>query len=378
MIELTKPQYSKQKHADKMTFDFSEIHPAAKFHVTFQRTLRIPDDDKEYPLPPGLGAFPMVHTEDYRDRVPAKWLERQGVMLPMYQSEALWLQFAGEYDHERGVHYPFALKIAAGKRSALTGKAWVQALKEKDYVVLPDQPWIDGFVVEEGVIRQFVAVPLGMGLTVEAQLSGEEAFGGIQIEAYPMKLSEYEERFPKLPPRPTGGFLRGMGLGGSGTMDYCMEDSIGLSEDDAPIPCAAAVAPAADMGLGAGGKMRQQIFDDKYGLDVWDRDNKNRVYVHLANSLAWRAITKTEPPNTPFTPAEYKSHGFPWFDYYKDNAKALAGTGKLKNIKSILQLGFQKGLSGVVQDNTSVEIPKEKIRNLTPIREKGRVKEGRW
>ena len=67
-----------------------------------------------------------------------------------------------------------------------------------------------------------------------------------------------------------------------------------------------------------------------------------------------------------------------WFDYYEDGAKALQATKGLKNIKSILQLGFQKGLSGVIQDNTSVEIPKERITDLTPIREKGRIKEGRW
>jgi len=364
MIELTKPQYGNEKHAKQMTFDFSEVHPAARFHVNFQRTLRIPDDGKEYPLPPGLGAFPMVHTEDYKDRVPAKWLERQGIMIPMYQSEALWISFSGDYDHERGVRYPFAVKIAAGKRSALTGKAWVQALKEKDYVILPEQPWIDGFVIEEGIIRQFVAVPLGMGLTVEAQLSGEEAFGGIQLEAYPMKLNEYEKRFPKT--RRSQGVMRGM------SMDYSC-DSINMIDE-----CVAVAGAAADMGLGAGGKMRQQIFEDKYGLEVWDQNNKNRVYVHLANSLAWRAITKQEPPNAPFTPADYQRYNFPWFDYYEDGAKALKATKGLKNIKSILQLGFQKGLSGVIPDNTSVEIPKGKIQDLTPIREKGRVKEGRW
>lgn len=367
MIELSKPQYGNQKHANQMTFDFSEVHPAARFHVTFQRTLRIPDDGKEYPLPPGLGSFPMVHTEDYKDRVPASWLERQGIMIPMYQSEALWINFSGDYDRERGVRYPFAVKIAAGKRSALTGKAWVQALKEKDYAVLPEQPWIDGFVVEEGVIRQFVAVPLGMGLTVESQLSGKEVFGGIQLEAYPMKLSEYEKRFPKIPPR-SHGVLRGMSL----DMEYSC-DSINMVS-----PCAVAGVAAADMGLGAGGKMRQQIFEDPYGLDVWDVDHKNRVYVHLANSLAWRAITKQEPPNAPFTPADYQRYNFPWFDYYEDGAKALKGTKGLKDIKSILHLGFQKGLTGVIPDNTSVEIPKEKIQDLTPIREKGRVKEGRW
>lgn len=377
MIELSK--YNNAKHADRMTFDFTEVHPAAKFHVGFQRTLRIPDDEKDYPLPPSMGNFPMVHTEDYKERIPAKWLERQGVMIPMYQSEALWVSFAGEYDSERGVRYPFAVKIAAGKRSAITGHAWVQALKEDDYVVLPEQPWIDGFVVEEGLVRQFVAVPLGMGLTVEKQLSGEEAFGGIQLEAYPMKREEYEKRFPKIPPRRAGGgILRSQSLimetsdsEYGATMDFMECDM----ERGAPVACAAV---AADMGLGAGGKMKQQIFEDKYGLDVWDLDTKKRVYVHLANSIAWRAITKMEPPTVPFTPAEYKSHNFPWFDYYKDDVKALAGTGKLKGIKSILELGFQKGLTGVIVDNTSVDIPKEKVKDLSPIRKKGEVRDGSW
>jgi len=365
MIELTKSQ-GNGKHAEQMTFDFSDVHPQAKFHVTFQRTLRIPDDDKDYPLPPGLGAFPLAHTEDYKERIPAKWLERQGIMLPMYQSEALWIRFSGQYDPERGVRYPFAVKVAAGKRSALTGNAWVQALKEKDYVVLPDQPWLDGFVVEEGIIRQFVAVPLGMGLTVEGQLSGEEAFGGIQLEAYPMKLSEYEKRFPIRPVRNTSGILRSMSM---------MSPLYNLDEiGEMPVACAA----SADMGLGAGGKMKQQIFEDKYGFDVWDLDHKNRVFVHLANSFAWRSITKEEPPTVPFTPSEYKSHGFPWFDYYQDDRQALAATMKMKGVKSILQLGFQKGLTGVIQDNESVEIPKEKVTDLSPIRKQGEVKEGRW
>jgi hypothetical protein len=377
MIELAK-RFQGEDFASEMTFDFTEVHPAAKFNVSFQRTLRIPDDDKEYPLPPGLGSFPIVHTEDYKDRVPAKWLERQGVMIPMYQSEALWMSFSGNYDPERGVNYPFALKIAAGKRSALTGKAWVQALKEKDYVIIPDQPWLDGFVVEEGVIRQFVAMPLGMGLTVEAQLSGKEEFGGVQFEAFPMKLEEYEKRFPKRPPRREG-IIRSMGLtteyGVPGV--YC-NTIMEISENSAPIAVAGAAAPAADMGMGAGGKMRQQVFEDKYGLDVWDRDTKRRVYVHLANSLAWRAITKMEPPNTPFTPADYKRYNFPWFDYYRDDRKALAATMKMAGVKSILQLGYQKGLSGVIPDNTSVEVPKNQVKDLSPIKKKGEVRDGRW
>ena len=61
--------------------------------LNFQRTLRIPDDGKSYPLPPGLGTFPMCKVEDYPERVPADWVEHGGVFIPMYQREALWISF---------------------------------------------------------------------------------------------------------------------------------------------------------------------------------------------------------------------------------------------------------------------------------------------
>jgi len=93
MIEL--------KH-DSLIFSFPELHPEARLSIDFQRTLRIPDDGKDYPLPPGLGQFPMKHVDDYADNVPSCWIEHGGVMLPMYQSEALWLNFDSDYlpDHD--------------------------------------------------------------------------------------------------------------------------------------------------------------------------------------------------------------------------------------------------------------------------------------
>ena len=51
---------------DRLVFRFPEIDSDAAFEIDFQRTLRIPDTDRDYPLPPGLGSFPLRHTEDYR------------------------------------------------------------------------------------------------------------------------------------------------------------------------------------------------------------------------------------------------------------------------------------------------------------------------
>ena len=125
--------------------------------ITFHRTLRIPDDGRTYPLPAGLGTFPLRSVDDFPATAPASWLQRGGVLMPIYQSEALWISFSARY--------PCAVKIAAGKINAVSGAAWTAELhrEPQDYVVVPGQPWLDGFSVGAGLIRQFVAMPLGAG-----------------------------------------------------------------------------------------------------------------------------------------------------------------------------------------------------------------------
>ena len=116
----------------KLFFQFPEVHPDARLDIVFHRTLRIPDDGKTYPLPPSLGTFPVAHVDDHKDKVPEKWLQHGGIMLPMWQSEAMWLQFqACRVDGHAHV-WPFAIKVSTGKRSAVTGKPWSKTLREGD------------------------------------------------------------------------------------------------------------------------------------------------------------------------------------------------------------------------------------------------------
>jgi len=184
---------------NRLIFTFPEVHPQAGLEISFKRTLRIPDDDNDYPLPPGLGDFPLEHVDDFAENVPAKWIEHGGVMFPMYQSEAMWIDFYSESIAGHEVEYPFAVKVAAGKINAVTGEYWLDGFsrRKQDYLVIPDQPWLDGYCVEEGVIRQFVAMPLGDGYSAEAQISGSEDVGGLQIAVYPMKKEAFEKRWPK-------------------------------------------------------------------------------------------------------------------------------------------------------------------------------------
>jgi hypothetical protein len=307
---------------DNLVFRFPEVHEDAILTVHLQRTLRIPDDDNTYPLPPGLGRFPLRHVDDFAANVPDEWLEHGGTMFPMYQSEAMWLCFAGGGYHDNdGFHgsYPFAIKVAAGKINAVTGEAWSNGIgrSPQNYMVSPEQPWLDGYSVEKGVIRQFVAMPLGAGYSAEEQITGEAEHGGLQIIAYPMKADVYE-RLRKKRER----------IGGYDQMvDLCM------MADSAAMP---------GMGLAPGGRMKQEIYDDPHKLKDWEIKHSSRCFVHIANSLVWRQVTGEDPPTVPPTAKEYEMAGLPWFDYYSD-AKALKGSKTLAKLDSVSTLGKKKG-----------------------------------
>ncbi len=333
---------------DRLAFSFPEVHPHAGLSIDFQRTLRIPDDDKTYPLPPGLGRFPLCHVDDHADTVPSGWLEHGGVMMPMFQSEALWLFFQTGYDPERHASYPCAIKIATGKIDAVTGKDWSNGLHRgpQDYMVAPRQLWLDGYCVEKGVIRQFVAMPLGAGYSAEEQITGKAEHGGIQIVVYPMKREVFERRFPK--------------------REIVYERAMAFDT------CCGCAAPAAAMGLAPGGRMKQEIYEDPFDFADWDTAHSSRCFVHIANSLSWRAITGQAPPTIPPTAKQYSQAGLPWFDYYDETARAVEGSGILGKLKSVLGMGKHKGETPL-PENEACE--PEQVVKLKP-RRKDEVREG--
>jgi len=326
-----------------LCFRFPEVHEQAELRINFQRTLRIPDNDKEYPLPPGLGNFPLEHVDDYSERVPERWIEHGGVMLPMYQSEALWVNFSG--------FYPFAVKVATGKINAVTGESWKKGLNRgpQDYMATPRQPWLDGYCVEKGVIRQFAAMPLGSGYSAEEQITGEAEHGGLQIVVYPLKREVFERRYRTAPS--ASRFLTGEA-----------------------IMCVKSVRSAApDMGLAPGGKMRQEIYDDPNHLEDWDQRHSSRCFVHIANSLMWKDFTGNNPPTVPPTARQYSKAGLPWFDYYSDNGTAVEGSDILSKLKSVVKLGKEKG-DVPLPENEPAEI--NKVVKLREGLKKHQVREG--
>lgn len=57
----------------------------------------------------------------------------------------------------------------------------------QDYIVVPDQSWIDGIADSNGTVRQFVAMPFDSGYSVESQITGQDSTGDIQFEVTPYR-----------------------------------------------------------------------------------------------------------------------------------------------------------------------------------------------
>lgn len=280
--------------------------------VSFQRTLRIPEHGV-HALPPGLGRFPLRRVADFPDTAPESWQRRGGVMLPVYQREAMWLSFSAEV--------PSALQVGIGKVCAVSGLPWTDTLSQEpqNYVAVPLQPWLDGINSGEGTVRQFVAVRHGLGATVEGQVTGAETEGGVQLAAHAL-TAEARSRWEAEPRRFSDELL------------------------------CAALPMSAEMGLGAGGMLRQEIYDDERPVTDYQLQPAGRVFVQLCSASQWRAITGEEPPVTPVSARAYTEAGLPWFDYYDADAADLPSSQSLSDVKPVGEwLGDDPDLDGLGQ-----------------------------
>ena len=117
----------------------------------------------------------------------------------------MWVSFSGGY--------PFAIKLYVGGVNAVSGlpyketgitkarRAMLRATSKsiQDYMATPSQLWLDGIASGDGTVRQFVAMPMGEGYSIEAQITGQEIVGGLQFEVTPAIVA-ITKQCPK-PPR---------------------------------------------------------------------------------------------------------------------------------------------------------------------------------
>ena len=290
-----------------VVLEADEIHVGRNARISFQRTLRVPMDGERYPLPEGLGRLPIYRVEDYADTVPESWLQSGGFFIPLYQCEAVFLNFSGADWH------PNILKVAVGGINAVTGHQLSESLDgvDQDYVVIPDQKWLDGINKDKGTVQQFVAMPLGEGFTVEEQLTDECSTGGIQVIAYEPVPGRFAERIP--------------------FVDH--SKGLGLAAADRPMA----------MGVAAGGQIEQQIVADEYGRDSWDVSRRTHLKIHLVNSGHFESITGIKPPPTPITQKVYAELGLPWYSAFDEFKTSIKAAARFKGIKGIDQIKRIRG-----------------------------------
>jgi hypothetical protein len=160
--------------------------------------------------------------------------------------------------------------------------------------------------------------------------------------------ADFDSRFPKREKRPDP------------EISYCLS-----------MPCIS----SPEMGLAPGGRMRQEIESDPFDLDDWDLVNKSRCFVHISNTMVWRALMGEMPPTVPLTAKEYNNYGLPWFEYFNDAAQPLSGSGKLKSLKSVAELGLIKGDIPLPENETLVV---HKVVKIPSGLKKNQVREGRF
>jgi hypothetical protein len=167
--------------------------------MAFHRTLRLPEDDKIHELPANLGLLPLFNISAVAPKLLSSqspslvdMARKGGIFFPLYQREAMYISFKSTR--------PFAIRIYTGGVNAVSGLPWTETTSQ-DYVSVPPQKYIDGIALDRLSVRQFVAMPIGAGYSIEKQITGAEEIGGFQllVTPYGSPLSLSWTRLKKVP-----------------------------------------------------------------------------------------------------------------------------------------------------------------------------------
>ncbi len=321
-----------------MHFHFLSLGAGESLVVDFMGAGQVPPGQRSSP-PKALGAFPLRHVRDYRERLPGAWVRHGGVLLlPMHDQEALFLSFTVHGNAQ------YAVRVGSGKLCAITGRPWSEGLQGErgvgqDYILPHRQGRLDGFGYSKTLVQQFVAVPLGRGETVEERLSGRAEHGGLQLQVYPMA----KDRYLEMEERRNRAFIKSLSKSTLESMEarlaelddddflydldpgiyffgkhplcegvdtasrqnsdgWLQEDALVITHCEKMESSSPAQEPRPgdqryqEMGLAAGGKIRQSLKLDRNSARDYDREESLRVFVHILNSAEWRYVTGEELP----------------------------------------------------------------------------------
>ncbi|KAL8947960.1 MAG: hypothetical protein Q9222_005807 [Ikaeria aurantiellina] len=382
---------------------------AGDVSISFQRTVRVPDNQDKNFLPPSLGTFPLYSAASFSHTLPDTMAAKE--------REAMWIRFKSEE--------AFAIKIFLGGVNAVSGEPMKEnpatTLRRQtkmadgkmiqDYVVTPKQLWLDGIASNQGSVRQFVAVPFGSGYSVEAQMTGEEVNGGMQFLVVPSThkslildrpyrtgmlqfflkdfkgatikvdaeasdtladLKDYLEDTEELSRHGLRFIYGGAQLYNDSTTlgEYgikrvrTFQTSLNLyltSIQESTIHLTGTMngggsldEKVMELGIAPGGLIKQSIHEDKLPASNWDVDRAISFNVQILNSQLFRQVTGFPPPHTPVTAKTYADNGLPFFDMYEEASEVQ---GDFKGVKSVATIDLEKDDKKRKHDEVADEPP---------------------
>ena len=89
------------------------------------------------------------------------------------------------------------------------------------------------------------------------------------------------------------------------------------------------------MGLGRGGEIRQKIYPDPYGLDVWKSEPSVIERIHIVSSEDFKQITGFDALATPVTMEAYRRARIPWFELPDKHLNDTKGSSVFKSLNAV-------------------------------------------
>jgi len=222
------------------------------FSFALIRTDRVEHDGRVHPMPAHLGRLPIRSASEYRSKVPASWNAAQALFVPVYDGEALWIDFEPDRPH--------AVMVRAQGVNAITGLADGDRLSDnpQNYVVAPPQKWLDGVNAGDGRVRQFVAHPGG------ADRVGTDA-AALQVMM--------------VPPKP-GTPASNLRLLSTVSSDAPLEATYGFE-------------------IRGEGTIEQRILPDPFGVATWEAEHAQMCELFLVDVTWFEHVTGERGPDPP-------------------------------------------------------------------------------